>query len=224
MPSYIEKRSGEWWVPNPVQPEENFADKWNSNPERQRKFLQWLQNVEQTLAAMTSEEDVRGILTRLETSLGQAPVNKVATSLGIPFPSERQTGTGSRRRDPGEQFIEDLGFDVAPTYTLSIDCTVKPKSGFRDGLLRLFGNRIQQLRQLDFFITECDVPEPYDIYWKTKNTGAEASGANDLRGEIAKGSHRKPEHTKYRGEHYAECYIVKDGTCIAVARHPVTIV
>jgi Second Messenger Oligonucleotide or Dinucleotide Synthetase domain len=33
MAHHIENRKGVWWVENPVQPDENFADKWNAFPE-----------------------------------------------------------------------------------------------------------------------------------------------------------------------------------------------
>ena len=40
MPHYIENRDGRWWVPNPVEPDENFADKWNERPARRQAFLE----------------------------------------------------------------------------------------------------------------------------------------------------------------------------------------
>src|SRR5260370_41470835 len=42
MPDHIEKRNGKWWVANPAHPDENFADKWNENPERREAFVRWL--------------------------------------------------------------------------------------------------------------------------------------------------------------------------------------
>ena len=38
------KRSGDTFIiANPVMPEENFADKWNENPEKAREFFRWLE-------------------------------------------------------------------------------------------------------------------------------------------------------------------------------------
>ncbi len=42
MPNHILVRNCEYWVPNPTNPEENFADKWNEYPARREKFLAWL--------------------------------------------------------------------------------------------------------------------------------------------------------------------------------------
>ena len=46
MRSYIEKRHGVWWVPNPVNPEENFADKWAEQPRKAKLFFEWLDALE----------------------------------------------------------------------------------------------------------------------------------------------------------------------------------
>jgi hypothetical protein len=50
MPEQILKRDGKWWVANPAHPDENFADKWNENPERRDAFLRWLARVLADLA------------------------------------------------------------------------------------------------------------------------------------------------------------------------------
>ena len=42
MEDHIENRGGEKWVKNPVNPEENFADKWPKNPEREKAFYTWM--------------------------------------------------------------------------------------------------------------------------------------------------------------------------------------
>lgn len=42
MDSLIELRGGEYWIPSPVDSSENFADKWNENPDKVRAFFRWL--------------------------------------------------------------------------------------------------------------------------------------------------------------------------------------
>ncbi|MCB1781664.1 MAG: nucleotidyltransferase [Candidatus Competibacteraceae bacterium] len=42
MDRYIEYPSGEAWIANPVNPAENFADKWAEEPKKRENFLQWL--------------------------------------------------------------------------------------------------------------------------------------------------------------------------------------
>ncbi len=56
--------------------------------------------------------------------------------------------------------------------------------------------------------------------WKVKNDDT----SEQPRGEIT--SHQTknvPEHTKYRGTHYIECYAIKGGVCVASAKHNVVL-
>jgi hypothetical protein len=116
-----------------------------------------------------------------------------------------------------EEFIEDkLPVDIR--YSLSIDCTVT-QNGFRPDTLRNMLARRTWLRPqktLDFFVTECVVTEPFTIKWKVLNRGDEAERRDEIRGQIIN-SNRKThrENTKFRGEHYVECYIIKDGVVVA---------
>ena len=41
--SYIKRNSnGDFVISNPVNPEENFADKWPTHPKRKENFFKWL--------------------------------------------------------------------------------------------------------------------------------------------------------------------------------------
>ena len=42
MPRLIEHENGVWVVRNPVQPKENFADRWRSKPGSDERFFRWL--------------------------------------------------------------------------------------------------------------------------------------------------------------------------------------
>lgn len=80
-------------------------------------------------------------------------------------------------------------------------------------------------KELDFAVTECNVPGPYEVRWKVLNQGDDAEHRNKIRGQIvpsncATGRH---ERTEFRGNHFVECYIVKDGTVVARDRIDVPI-
>jgi hypothetical protein len=70
-----------------------------------------------------------------------------------------------------------------------------------------------------------DVPGSYSVYWKVRNHGPEAELRHALRGEIHidGGNQQRSESTSYIGHHFVECYIVKDGVCVARAHEPVII-
>lgn len=122
---------------------------------------------------------------------------------------------------PREEFLREP-FDLNPEYVLEIDARVD-QDGYRPDLLsriKLFGKLLKRKKQLIFHITRNTVPAPYQIKWKVRNYGDEAQKAGDLRGEISddKGNEEKNENTKYWGEHYVECYAIKDGYCVALAK------
>ena len=115
-----------------------------------------------------------------------------------------------------EQFIEEI-FPVYIMYSLKIDCEIT-QNGFRTGLLSEFIKKkfmIKQNSKLKFMIVENNIPKPYDIYWKVRNVGYEAIRRNCIRGQIKKGIDYLNESTNFYGPHYVECYIIKDGICVA---------
>lgn len=123
-----------------------------------------------------------------------------------------------------EEFIEYI-FPIDLQYSIRLDCKVT-QNGFRPEFLRDFLRRGLWLlpnKQLDFF-AETNAPKPYDVYWKVKNKGIVAKQRDCIRGQIVKtNSLSHKEGTHFRGEHYVECYIVKNGICVARERIDVPI-
>ncbi|MBR3137133.1 MAG: nucleotidyltransferase [Clostridia bacterium] len=152
--------------------------------------------------------------------------------LGIDFPAaESRTETASfdrygyKRGTQKEQFIEEL-FPVDIRYSLRIDCNVT-QDGFRSRFLSEILREhkwLSRKKQLDFQIMRTDCPMPYTIYWKVRNVGEVAKSRNMIRGEIrcTNNPHQK-EHTDFYGPHYVECFLVKNGICVARARIDVPI-
>ena len=69
--------------------------------------------------------------------------------------------------------------------------------------------------------TNC--PKPYKVLWKVKNVGPDAERKNQVRGQIEEKGDSIVEHSSFYGNHYIECYIVKDGVCVAKTRIDVPI-
>jgi len=119
-------------------------------------------------------------------------------------------------RDPDEEFLSDYGIAFVPRYRLKLDAEVK-RDGFRNFMLLATRLPLFKLRSLEFRIVSHNVPEPFDVKWKVKNTGAEATRKGALRGQLHDdGGYRcRTESTLYWGNHYVECYAIKDGVCVA---------
>lgn len=111
-----------------------------------------------------------------------------------------------------------------PAYRARLTARVAKRNGFREYELRKYGNVAPKNSTIKFKLAH-NVPGTVEVYWKVRNTGEEAILANKIRGEVVldRGSHSRSEPTAYRGHHYVEVYVVKDGVCVAMDHHDVII-
>ena len=123
---------------------------------------------------------------------------------------------------PSEENIEDMfPVRIDPSYSVSISPTISG-NGFRPQSFYDFIQRygaVPKRLKLKFQATS-NVPGPVQYWWKVRNFYEEARAANSgkgLRGEIKQGESNgiNTESTLYKGTHYVECYIIKDGVCVA---------
>lgn len=125
-----------------------------------------------------------------------------------------------------EQQISDLGILVSldPQYKVRLNGRVaKRAGGFREYDLNKKGNKVERGRSITFSVKVDNIPMPYQIYWKTLNRGQYAIEEDCIRGQVLVGGIDHVESTKFRGNHFVECYIVKDGICVARDRQSVII-
>lgn len=125
-----------------------------------------------------------------------------------------------------EEQIWSLGYPlrINPSYKVRMIGKVAQKPGFRSYDLNSRGNKVTKGRNINFRLEKCTVPLPYTVFWKTLNRGDEAITRNCIRGQIHEGSSTHSESTDFRGNHYVECYVVKDGYCVARDRQSVIII
>ena len=128
--------------------------------------------------------------------------------------------------DNTEQQISDMGIALAinQNYKVKLNGSVDIKPGHRGYLLSQQGNKVNMGRGLTFKLKNQNIPEPFTIYWKVLNRGNNAETLNQVRGQIIEGTEYRTERTAFKGNHYVECYIVKDGKCVAKDRQSVIIV
>ena len=90
----------------------------------------------------------------------------------------------------------------------------------------MWGNQVEKFRTLRFKIEDCNVPHPHEVYWKIRNYGDEAAYVEELRGDMHRddGGRSRTETTKYKGHHYVEAYVVRNGVCVARSRQEVIVV
>lgn len=99
-----------------------------------------------------------------------------------------------------EKYIENE-VDVSEQYYVKVECKVSTNGFPIQRINDFFDNHLMYQRFLphgfsnDFDVVDTDVSEPYDVWWKIRNIGEEA---------------------QFFGRHYLECYIIKDGRCVAI--------
>lgn len=117
----------------------------------------------------------------------------------------------------GEQYIEEM-YPIQLGYRCDVSCKVSG-NGWRLKPIRELLSTLRCYLPHNFEIqctmdyTNC--PQPYRIFWKVKNVGPEAERRNQLRGQIEERERTIVEHSSFFGNHYIECYIVKDDVCVA---------
>ena len=92
LPSHVECRNGTWWVPNPAHQDENFADKWNTNPDRKGHFHRWIEALVADTDRWATSRGVDEAVKSLGTAFGAAPVQAGAKRVGAGLSSLAATG------------------------------------------------------------------------------------------------------------------------------------
>jgi len=91
MPNYILTQNGSPWIPNPVNPDENFADKWEENPKKELNFRKWLVQVEVDLISALNKMGIHKVADRLKPAFGDRAVNEAMKRMGDDFRSKRES-------------------------------------------------------------------------------------------------------------------------------------
>lgn len=70
MPRFLQQVDGEWVLPNPAQPEENFVDSWLGRPRCAESFFEWLSVAAGAVVCLESAPSLRATVMGLEEEFG----------------------------------------------------------------------------------------------------------------------------------------------------------
>lgn len=220
MSSFLEKKDGKWWLPNPVDSRENFADRWNDDQSLSQGFEHWIGRLQADIQKLGAQPSMDQVALFLGSILGQSPVNAAASQLGIevasavpevhiPEPDVPDLAASDHSQPPP--------WPMQLTYTSRIVGTVHFSKTSKK-LWNLSGRPVPKKAWLRFEVTS-NVPSPYTMKWQVVNTGSEASQANGLRGGFYDseplGSSVRWETTSYLGTHWIEAFIIKNDVCVS---------
>jgi hypothetical protein len=201
IPTLIENRNGRWWVANPADNQENFADKWNETPALRTHFLRWIEQLGRDIDAAAQSPNPAPLLERMfRPTAVAAPLQVNVPALG------------------GITHVQAPPWHLSVTKTCTLRATVYSKVKGRK-LWPLTDRPVQKGVGLRFEAST-NAKAPYVVKWQVTNTGLEAArvpqglrgGFDD--GEGTTGSVRW-ESTAYAGTHWVEAFVIQNGACVA---------
>lgn len=87
----IQRFDGEWWIPNPVNPGENFADGWHEDDDKKAKaFFRWLDWIKQDLETAINQEGLHKMAASMEKGFGRGTVERTLKRLGHSYEKQRE--------------------------------------------------------------------------------------------------------------------------------------
>lgn len=208
------------WIGNPVNfEEENFADRWPLEPTKQAKFYDWLEKAKADFGNI-EYMDLTTAYSYLKEVLGTRAVNEAIKELGLEgIISENYKPVNYNSSFLSVAHRQKPLWPIYKQYNCQIHAYYKnPSKGAR---VTVTGSTVVPKGCKIFFNAITDVKKPFNVYWQVVNNGEEARIREQLRGEIfpsvnfGAGGLRHWEDTRYEGLHWIECFIVKDGFCVA---------
>ncbi|HWQ91774.1 MAG TPA: nucleotidyltransferase [Clostridia bacterium] len=221
MDQYIEERNGRYWIPNPTDPRENFADAWNDSPPKREAFYDWLRVARTDFQSASEKDDVSEIVDILSPRIGRKLVKEAAARRPRPFspaaivkatPSLFDIVMDAPHRKP-------MPWPYSPIGQVSIRSATAQRDGWRPMPVLSGAAPLDKHFSLRFE-AQTNIARPFKIYWQIVNTGDSAKAARGLRGnfeeqQFEQGGLVKKETTLYPGVHSIECFIVENGLCLA---------
>ena len=218
MGSFIRVIDGISIVENPVNPLENFADKWTEHPQRESNFKAWLLKAKEDIYELVMNNGFKNSINNLREVFGKRIVNEALNKAGF-----RALNESTSIVPIVSSQIRNVAHKEQPKWDLHLTKNVSIAARFKDGKRwhSITPQTVVPKSKNLIFTARTNVKKPYSVHWQVVNTGEEATNSNCLRGQIfaattaGAGGLRHKEATQYSGTHWVECYIVKEGICVA---------
>ncbi len=238
MSNFIQVDGTTVQITNPVNPSENFADRWQNDVRKAKAFLSWLEAAKRlesdlrslppeklgaTLNKLLGDDSSRLVMERYAAR--QRPSQSAPSGMSTVL---RQVVAGASNASAGLRgalstvaaLLRDAPHRRAPPWPMAFDNTsvkirghVTSGHGVRCGEFHP-GARILPQAKLRFD-AEIRGGSYTEIYWQITNTGEDAERARGLRGQFEKGGVQKVETSLYLGDHSIECFVVRNNMCVA---------
>ncbi len=207
-------------IDDPSCPTENFNHRWNE--EQYANFRNWIAIYAGWIRDAYDEEDRDESYRKWRRVFGMD-----FGTYGDVIKASAAHLSLSGVRDTEETLEGRWGIPILidSRYHVRLVGRVRRRAGWRHYDLPTRGNVVPKRTTIDFRLAAVNVPEPFDVYWKVRNSGEEALDADMMRGQVERdgGSRTRVEPTAYKGSHYVEVFIVKGNVCVARDHQPVIV-
>jgi len=186
-------------------------------------FFAWVDWLREDLDDLLNAETHRELETILRRSFGDGPGKRVSSAYSGQPPGAQGTPTSGFSRVARRLLRFDVAHKEAPRWHVQpthYHARIKARyrrNGFRPTPFHSNPPALPKHISLDFEV-ETNVPKPFKVYWQVVNTGDEAYRAGQLRGDFYDSSssgRSRTESTAYKGMHWVEGFVVKNGVCVA---------
>lgn len=92
MNDYIEKNGSIYFIKNPVDAKENFADKWQTHPERETEFFEWMNLIQEQCKSLEYADDMIKQAKIFKQMFGNTASNAIYESFGDEMRTARESG------------------------------------------------------------------------------------------------------------------------------------
>lgn len=210
---------------NPALSHENFNRNWDQ--EKYTKFRERVKFYNDKINEAFNESDVEKSLKQWQEIFGD--------DFCLPLSEEREAAKSEIEyeidRVDHQRPISDIAAAEILTHEVRIEASLHSKIG-RVKIQRLRSGDKMSAGPMIKFVAKTNVRPPFEVQWQVVNTGGHAASVNEgrgLRGDFFNSKKRDGgilsdsalinwEHTGYTGKHWIECFIVKDGICVARSR------
>jgi hypothetical protein len=220
-PGFVENRNGRWWVQNPVDDGENFADKWNEYPERREAFIEWVKKVRNDFSSAAKTRTLDETVHALTPVLGERTMIKAAENMGLAVGSKMPLMVRAKYQVPA---LGNSSHCLPPQWPERLNYRANLTGGIYSRQYsgkKLWGLTDRPVPKNAWirFAVSTNLPQPYEVQWQVVNTGPEAIEAGQLRGDFYKSDNGtngvRWESTAYAGTHWVEAFIIKNGVCVS---------
>lgn len=95
MRGLVTQERGGWVIRNPVNPRENFADKWAEKPRKAELFFEWLNAVEREHRALLTDRGWEGVQPYLTETYGERDANAAVAKYASRYPQRMAAGAAA---------------------------------------------------------------------------------------------------------------------------------